>query len=516
MNTYRGVPSYTAQEFAEQEFAEQEEAKKLDDLLYGDVGKKLDDLLYEDVGKKRKHEEKDNDKVVAIRRGTRHRTQTQRFSPCQSTTDVPNTTPKQRVKKKIREKNINKLEKSTGLPRHSPNKIWIRDTRDTRRPYNNPFAAKNAWLKKFKQLQTDAKFLERSKAVVENFKKNYTPPKPWDPQMQQYTNLLVSGLQISISKLKQSKGPGNEITLIEIKEIMNKVHKDIGILCVNAFPFGTTIPLLAGKSGIYKPEDYDTPYKVIGLSPDRLLPDREGLLPDTDKAYILEKIQESIDSMLVVDSQSPPNNPFNIDYDNDESFDTLITEADMKAAEGMSPDEITALENELKALGYDINDLCEYSETVAVPPSVAVHGYVPGSVAVAAPVPGSVAVHGYVPAQEDESDEEQPIKKARRSIASGITRRFKKAIGRVRRTSVKKLVPKAPKVFKSRETKKPKTPKNPKKPKKPKSKSQKGGHKRAKHRTQKRHINSATKSCKTKKLYGGHCPSHNCPVSRKH
>ena len=101
MNTYRGVPSYTAQEFAEQEFAEQEEEEQKE-------AKKLDDLLYGDVGKKRKHEEKGNDKVVAIRRGTRHRTQTQRFSPCQSTTDVPNTTPKQRVKKKIREKNINK------------------------------------------------------------------------------------------------------------------------------------------------------------------------------------------------------------------------------------------------------------------------------------------------------------------------------------------------------------------------------------------------------------------------
>ena len=447
-----------------------------------------------------------DNKVVAVRRGTRHRKEPDRF--CQSLTFVPNKTPKQQVKEKLRKNNLKKIntvsktkmtysnkKMKISQQTHTHNKVWTRDSINYKPYKNNPryngFAEKNAWLKKFRKLQTDPEFQARSRALVENFKKNYTPPEPWHPDMQQYTNLLVSGVQISISKLKKSKATlppsENQITQQDIDEIMDKVHNDIKILCVNAFPFGTTIPMLAGKTDrTYNKDEYQT----VGLVMDYLL-------PASDKRYILEKLGEleeivaRPDSGMDVDSESPLDNPFNIDYDNDESFDTLITQADMDAAAGMAPDEIKKLEEELRALGYDIDNNCELPELEEDPD----------------------VVEDLEASEVTKGPEASVVPKlGKKRAASGITRRFKKAIGRVRRTSVKKLVPKMPKVFKSRETKKPKTPKNPKKPKKPKSKSQKGGHKRAKHRTQKRHINSATKSCKTKKLYGGHCPSHNCVI----
>ena len=73
--------------------------------------------------------------------------------------------------------------------------------------------------------------------------------------------------------------------------------------------------------------------------------------------------------------------------------------------------------------------------------------------------------------------EETGENRGKKRAASGITRRLRKAVGRVPRPSVKKLVAKAPKVFKSKQPKAQKTKSNPKKPK-----SQKGGTRKKKPR----------------------------------
>ena len=225
----------------------------LDELLYGDI--ELKDPKSGVTSPRPPGHLPTSDNVVAIRRGTRLRKQSQKYEPepfakkqktsvksrlvtslkspdvpCQSKTSIPNNTPKQKIVAAVK----NKTRSRIGVESH--NKVWIRNTR---RPHNQ-WAEKAAWLKKFRELQSDPVFQARSRAIVENFKKNYKPPV-WNPDMQQYTNLLVSGVKKLISRLREE-----QITKEQIEQIFDEVHNDIKILCVNAFPFGTTIPLLAG------------------------------------------------------------------------------------------------------------------------------------------------------------------------------------------------------------------------------------------------------------------------------
>tara|TARA_B100000902_G_scaffold400037_1_gene474879 strand:+ start:4725 stop:6317 length:1593 start_codon:yes stop_codon:yes gene_type:complete len=369
-------------------------------------------LLYDDLI---------NDKQnvpIALRKGTRARNRPNRLDP--SCTGTPKKKEKvKRIKLKLEHFVKTKLNKKARnaepFSRHKHKNLnWKRGEKP------NSFAVHAAWLKKFKQLQNDPIFQDRSRNIVENFKKTHMPIFPWNPEYTSYENLLISGIKKAISK-----GEGYSIQLIK------KVHEDIETLCRNTFPFGTTTYSLANET------------QKLSETNDKFTLNIDDILTNTYPNWdILQKLKTAFGelpstpepSSLGPSSLEPSEdfrqsssffeNPCDEEVEN---FHDIITEKDMQMIDGMKVSEVQELEKKFRDLGYDIDDTNEYTilesaETTSVPMKHRFHPY-------------------------------------RRTSRTGMG--IKKP--KISRTTLKKMLPK---VFKSKQTKSKQTKANKPKPQK--------------------------------------------------